>query len=70
MKTILITPENENDLVFLQKLLKKLGYTPHVLYDEDKEDMALLQAMLKEKRGDYVSEKEILKAFGKDETEI
>jgi hypothetical protein len=65
MKTILVTPENDQDFNFLNSLLKKLGYESHILYDEEKEDYALLRAMLQEKKGDYVPESEIKKALGK-----
>ncbi|MCF8303812.1 MAG: hypothetical protein K9I94_11100 [Bacteroidales bacterium] len=47
----------------MQKLLKKLGYDPQVLYDEDKDDHELLKAMVKEKKGEYVSEDEVLKTL-------
>lgn len=65
MKTIVVTPKNENDFEFLTALLNKLKYEPKVLYDEEKEDMGLLKAMLEEKKGEYVSESEIMKALGK-----
>lgn len=56
MKTIVVTPKNEKDFEFLSALLKKLRYEAKILYDEDKEDMGLLRAMLEEKKGEYVSE--------------
>jgi hypothetical protein len=65
MKTLVITPKDENDFHFLSELLKKLGFKTQVLYDEDKEDMALLKAMLQEKKGDYVTEHEVLKILQK-----
>lgn len=65
MKTIVVTPKNENDFEFLTALLEKLKYEVKILYDEEKEDMGLLKAMLEEKKGDYVSEDEIMKALGK-----
>ena len=46
-------------------MLKKLRYEAKILYDEDKEDMGLLKAMLEEKKGEYVSEDKIMKALGK-----
>ncbi|MCK4344471.1 MAG: hypothetical protein KAX05_04235 [Bacteroidales bacterium] len=65
MKTIVVTPKNEKDFEFLSALLKKLRYEAEILYDEDKEDMGLLKAMLKERKGEYVSEDKIMKALGK-----
>jgi hypothetical protein len=63
MKTLVITPKDEKDFHFLSELLKKLGFDTHVLYDEDKEDMGLLKAMLEEKKGDYVPESEVLRTL-------
>lgn len=65
MKTILITPTTEKDFEFISDLLKKLGYDTQLLSDEDKEDFALLSSMLREKKGDYVSDDEINKALNK-----
>ena len=65
MKTIAVTPKNEKEYIFLSALLKKLGYDPKVIYDEEKEDFGLLRAMLEEKKGEYVSEEEVMKALGK-----
>jgi len=65
MKTIVVTPKNENDFKFLTALLNKLKYEAKILYDEEKEDMGLLKAMLEEKKGEYVSEDKIMKALGK-----
>jgi len=64
MKTIVVTPKTENDFEFLTALLHKLKYETKVLYDEQKEDMGLLKAMLNKKKGEYVSEDKIMKALG------
>jgi hypothetical protein len=65
MKTLIVTPRDEKDFEFLASLLKRLGYGAKVLYDDEKEDMALLKAMLEEKTGEYVPENEIYKVLGK-----
>lgn len=65
MKTLLVTPKDDKDFEFLTSLLKRLGYGTRILYDDQKEDMALLKAMLEEKKEEYVSEDEIAKALGK-----
>ena len=65
MKTLVITPKDNKDFTFLSDLLKKLGFDPQVLYDEDKEEMGLLKAMLQEKNGDYVSEADVMKSLKK-----
>lgn len=65
MKAIVINPGNEKEFEFLNVLLKKLGYQYNVIAEEEKEDFALLNAMVKEQKGEYVSEDEIQKALGK-----
>jgi len=65
MKTLVITPKDKKDFTFLSELLKKLGFEPQILYDEDKEDMSLLKAMLREKKGEYVTEHEVIKNLKK-----
>lgn len=67
MKTLLVKSENEKDFKFLLELMKKLGFESRVLYEEDLEDAALLNAMVKEKKGDYVSEQEIMNALEQNE---
>ena len=65
MKTLVITPKDEKDFVFLSELLEKLGFDTQVLFDEDKEDMGLLKAMIEEKKGDYVIEDEVMNTLKK-----
>ncbi len=63
MKTLIITSDNDNELKVLQYLAEKMGMAAEVLPEEDKEDIGLLKAMLEERKEDYVSEEEILKAL-------
>ena len=65
MKSLVINPTDEKEFEFLTELLKKLGIRSSIIYDEQKEDLALLKAMLEEKKGDYVSEGEIQKALSR-----
>jgi hypothetical protein len=65
MKTLVITPKDEKDFVFLSELLGKLGFDSRVLYEEDKEDIGLLKAMIEEKKGDYVTENEVMNILNK-----
>jgi len=50
MKTIVVTPKSEKDYKFLSASLTKLKYETKILYDEEKEDIGLLKAILEEKR--------------------
>lgn len=65
MKTLLVTPKDDKDFESLTSFLKRLGYGTGILYDHQKEDKALIKAMLEEKIEEYVSEDEIAKALGK-----
>jgi len=63
MKSLVITPKNEKDIEFLKNLISKLGYSISELSEEELEDLGLLKAMVKEKKGDCVSEKDIRKTL-------
>jgi len=63
MKSIVITPKNEEDLRFLKSLFKKLGYDSKVLSEDELENAGLLYAMVSEKKENYVSEDEIIDAL-------
>jgi glutaredoxin len=64
MKHLIIQPKDEKDKVFLQELLQKLGYDSKEINLEDAEDSYFLEYMVSEKKGDYVSKSEVLKALG------
>lgn len=63
MKSLLITPKNEEESRFVKSLLKKLGYPVTELSDEDIEDAHLLHLMVSEKKEDYISENDVLDAL-------
>ena len=50
MKSLVITPKNEEELRFLKSLIKKLGYSSIELSEEELEDAGLLYAMVSEKK--------------------
>ena len=43
MKTIAVAPKNEKDFSFISELLKKLGYNPMILSEDEIEDRNLLK---------------------------
>jgi hypothetical protein len=63
MEALVITPKGKSDLGFLRTLLEKLDYSVEELTEEDIEDLALLKAMVTEKKGEYVAEEDIKKAL-------
>jgi len=63
MKSLIITPKNEEESGFVKTLLKKLGYTVTELSEEEIEDAHLLHLMVSEKKEDYASESALLDAF-------
>ena len=65
MKTLIVTPKDKKDFEFISSLLKRLGYGTKVIYDDEKEDLGMLKAMLEEKKEEYIPEDEIFKALGK-----
>lgn len=65
MKTLVVTLDNEKELRFLKKLLDKLGYSVRELTEDEAEDIGLLAAMVRERKGEYVTEQEVRKALKK-----
>lgn len=66
MKHLIIQPKDEQDRIFLQELLFKLGYeSKEINLAEEEEDAIFLEFMVNEKKGDYVSKSDILKALSK-----
>jgi hypothetical protein len=63
MKSLIITPKNEEDLLFFKSLFKKLGYDSEVLSEDEMEDAGLLHAMVTEKKENYISEDEVMDAL-------
>jgi len=63
MKSLVITPKNEEDLQFLKSLFKKLGYESRELSEAELEDAGLLYAMVSGKKENYVSEDEVMDAL-------
>lgn len=61
MSHLVINPGTEKEKAFLKELLQKLGYESVEIDLEEAEDISLLDMMVKEKKGDYVSKSEVLK---------
>jgi len=60
MESILITSNNKSEIDLVRKLVKKMGISFISLNDENQEDLALLQAMLKADRAQKVDEKTVM----------
>lgn len=65
METILISSKNKSDLDLLQKLAEKLGLSYISLNEEDREDFAMLRAMLDVDRSQKVTKSRVLKKIEK-----
>lgn len=62
MSHLVINPGTEKEKAFLKELLQKLGYeSVEIDLEEDEED-SFLAMMVQEKKGDYVSKSDVLKA--------
>jgi len=64
-KRIIIQPTTSQDFDFLLALLKKLGFDHRIVSDSEMEDQVLLNSMIEEEKGDYVSEEEIQQVLKK-----
>ena len=63
MKSLVITPKNEEDLRFLKSLTKNIGYDSKELTEDELEDAGLLYAMVSERKENFVSEDEVTDAL-------
>jgi hypothetical protein len=60
MKAIILESNNSSDIKLLVELAKKLNISTKILSSEEKEDIALANAMLQEESGKYLTEEELL----------
>lgn len=60
MKAIILESENSSDIRLLVELAKKLNIRAKILSSEEKEDIALANAMLQEESGEYLTEGELI----------
>lgn len=60
MKAIILESENSSDIRLLVELAKKLNIRAKILSSEEKEDIALANAMLQEESGEYLTEEELI----------
>jgi hypothetical protein len=60
MKAIILEGNNSSDIRLLVELAKKLNIRAKILSSEDKEDIALANAILQEESGEYLTEEELI----------
>lgn len=60
MKAIILESDNSSDIRLLIELAKKLNIRAKILSSEEKEDIALVNAILQEESGEYLTEEELL----------
>lgn len=65
METLIINVKSEKEKSLFFALAEQLHLKAAALSEEDKEDYGLLKAMMKGKKGDYVSKQSIMKALRK-----
>jgi hypothetical protein len=63
MESLVITPGNKQDSKLLKSIAKKMGFRFQVLTDQDKEDIALLKAMMEGRKTKFVSKETIMKTL-------
>jgi len=59
MKAIILESNNSSDIRLLIELAKKLKIRAKILSSEEKEDIALANAILQEESGEYLTEEEL-----------
>lgn len=67
MDSLLIYPENEEDLKLLKELLSKMKIKTKVLTEEEKEDMGLAYLMSQADRSETVSKDAIFKKLSDED---
>jgi hypothetical protein len=60
MKAIILESDNSSDIRLLVELAKKLNIRAKILSSEEKEDIALANAILQEESGEYLTEEELI----------
>ena len=65
MEALIINLKSKKDKLPFYALAERLHLKASILSEEDKEDYSLLKAMLKAKKGEYVSKETVLKALRK-----
>lgn len=65
MQSIVLTSESKSNIKLLSELAKKLGLKVVLLSDDDKEDIAILNAINKNKTGEYVNTENFVKNLRK-----
>lgn len=63
MDSIIITASNEEDMILLKSLAKKMGLKNKVLTQEEQEDLGLIQAMAEAANDELVPLGQIMKAL-------
>ncbi len=61
MDSIIITPSNEQDLVLLASIAKKMGFKAKILTEEEKEDLGIAYLVSQADRKKKVSKETVLK---------
>lgn len=65
MKTILLEGNDLSNMKLILELAQKLNFKAQILNSEDKEDLALGNAMVQEETGEYISVDDLLKELSK-----
>ncbi|MGZ8535758.1 MAG: hypothetical protein ACXWV4_09490 [Flavitalea sp.] len=61
MKSLVITPKNENEFKFISNLLKKLGVNSSIVSKDELEDIAMSKLMRNIDKSKKVSRSDVIK---------
>lgn len=65
MKTIILEGNDLSNMKLIVELAQKLNFKAHILNVEEREDVALGNAMVQEETGEYITSDELLKELSK-----
>ncbi len=65
MKTIILEGSDLSNMMLIVELAQKLNFKAHILDLEEREDLALGNAMVQEETGGYIASDDLLKELSK-----
>jgi hypothetical protein len=65
MKTIILEGSDLSNMKLIVELAQKLNFKAHILNLEEREDLALGNAMVQEETGEYITSDDLLKELSK-----
>ena len=65
MQTLVLESKSSVDIKLIAEIAKKMGIKAKILTDEEKEDIGMLNAIMKGKTGQYIDNEDFVKMLKK-----